>query len=173
MKRISGFYQINEDQEMADRPNSADQLQENGKITFRLFKITLKIFSQGYNAFCDVQTCFIPSYGIKNMFGSCQQKFRRYFCLLYVLQKSFLAILMQFWVFVFGGYFFPRSWSFFSLFQYIFCSCITGLNAVTEGGVCSLSLLSVAQRTEVGSRELQNMLYIWVILLSKKYTSSL
>lgn len=56
---------------MADQiENSADQLKGNGEMTFRLFKITLKIFSQGCNAFCGVQTCFIPSYGIKNMFGS-------------------------------------------------------------------------------------------------------
>lgn len=34
--------------------NSADQLKGNGEMTFRLFKITLKIFSQGCNAFCDV-----------------------------------------------------------------------------------------------------------------------
>lgn len=155
--------------------NSADQLKGNGEITFRLFKITLKIFSQGCNAFCNVQTCFIPSYGIKNIFGSCYQKFRIYFCLLCVLccRRVFLLFLMQFWVFVCDAYFFPPSWSFFPLFQYVFCSCVTGLGAVTEGGVCSLSLLSAAQRTEVGSRELQNMQYIWVILLSKKYTWNL
>lgn len=47
---------------MADRPNSANELKGNGEIASRLFKITVQIFSQGYNVFYDVQTCFIPSY---------------------------------------------------------------------------------------------------------------
>lgn len=87
-----------------------------------------------------------------------------------VLQKGFLTIFNAVLGFRFGGgWGVPLSKLFF-LFQYVFCSCITGLEAVTEGGVCSLSRLSAAQRTEVGSRVLQNMQYIWVTLLSKKHT---
>lgn len=76
-----------------DQTLLADQLKGNGEITISLFKITLKIFSQVYNAFCDVQTCFILCYGIKNVWflsAKIQEIFLSTLCVM--LQKSFLAI---------------------------------------------------------------------------------
>lgn len=77
---------------MADRPNSADQLQGNGEITFRLFKITLVFFSQRYNAFCDVQTCFKFWHQEYVCFLSAEIQEIFLSTLRVVLQKSFLAI---------------------------------------------------------------------------------